>query len=331
MKIPVTALLIAFGVGTHAAPAPGDRIPPLTFSGPNGASISLTPGRVAVISFVAFWCDTWKEQSRRLGGAQEALKGLPVQWLTVSVDGRWTERGTGKLQGLVAADPGRAIADQLGIHAIPYTLILDAQGVVQYAAQGIARAETVRPLVAAALEGTRQPQGAVYLTFDDFPSGNGDDALLDALAKCRACATFFCIGRNVEQHPDIVRRAASDGQELALHSWDHNAENPQLGRCQGAIASAGGRNAEYYRAPGSEAIVQLSAPVRSPLPYPTVNPYDYTRPGAEEVTRRVLLAAKPDCVILLHAGVSETVDALPGIISGLRKHGLKPATLPPCP
>ena len=52
-----------------------------------------------------------------------------------------------------------------------------------------------------------------------------------------------------------------------------------------------------------------------------MDPYDYTRPGKEELRRRILLAAKPGCIVLLHAGVSDTIDVLPGIIASLRERG----------
>jgi peptidoglycan/xylan/chitin deacetylase (PgdA/CDA1 family) len=300
----------------------------MPLSGPGGSAITVTPGRVTVISFVAFWCDTWKEQSRRLIAAQTAMDGLPIQWITVSVDGRWAERGKGEVCGEFAMDPGGAIASGLEIHAIPYTLILDKLGVVQYAAQGIVRADAVRPLIAAALEETQRPAGDVYLTFDDFPSGDRDDALLDALAKAGVHATFFCIGRKVEAYPAIVRRAADGGNALGLHSWDHSAERPQLARCRDAVLKAAGRVTDYYRAPGSEKVIHSSALDHSPLPRLTVNPYDYARPGTEEIVRRVLLAAKPGCVVLLHAGVSQTVEALPAIIAGLRERGFDCPPLP---
>jgi alpha-beta hydrolase superfamily lysophospholipase len=58
-----------------------------------------------------------------------------------------------------------------------------------------------------------------------------------------------------------------------------------------------------------------------------VNPYDFARPGTGEITRRVLLAVKPGGVVLLHAGVSETIDSLPGIIKSLMGRGFSLETL----
>jgi peptidoglycan/xylan/chitin deacetylase (PgdA/CDA1 family) len=54
---------------------------------------------------------------------------------------------------------------------------------------------------------------------------------------------------------------------------------------------------------------------------PVVNPYDFARPGEAELTRRVLSAARPDAVVLLHAGVRETRQTLPALIASLRRRG----------
>ena len=58
------------------------------------------------------------------------------------------------------------------------------------------------------------------LTFDDGPS-NFTPQLLDALDQYGIRATFFVLGRNVAKLPDVVRRAADEGHEVASHSYSH--------------------------------------------------------------------------------------------------------------
>lgn len=56
------------------------------------------------------------------------------------------------------------------------------------------------------------------LTIDDFPSsGLGSRALLDLLKELKIPATFFCIGKNVCDHPGMVTRAVNEGHELGNH------------------------------------------------------------------------------------------------------------------
>jgi len=57
--------------------------------------------------------------------------------------------------------------------------------------------------------------------FDDGPSGKLTPKLLDLLAAHHIKATFFVIGENVAEHPEIVAREAREGHEIANHSWSH--------------------------------------------------------------------------------------------------------------
>lgn len=61
----------------------------------------------------------------------------------------------------------------------------------------------------------------IALTFDDGPHPVDTPALLDVLARHRARATFFLVGRSVERHPEVVRRIVEDGHAIGNHSWDH--------------------------------------------------------------------------------------------------------------
>ena len=48
-------------------------------------------------------------------------------------------------------------------------------------------------------------KNGIFLTFDDGPTPDVTPWVLDILDKYNAKATFFCIGRNVERHPDIYK------------------------------------------------------------------------------------------------------------------------------
>lgn len=69
----------------------------------------------------------------------------------------------------------------------------------------------------------RMPRDAanptVYLTFDDGPNPTATPALLDALARERAAATFFLIEKHLtDETAPIVRRMFAEGHAVALHS-----------------------------------------------------------------------------------------------------------------
>lgn len=65
---------------------------------------------------------------------------------------------------------------------------------------------------------TNQPYLA--MTFDDGPSAECTPRLLDLLKARHLKATFFLVGKNVEAHPDLVRRIIAEGHEVGDHTWD---------------------------------------------------------------------------------------------------------------
>ncbi|MCB7482359.1 polysaccharide deacetylase family protein [Christiangramia sediminis] len=62
---------------------------------------------------------------------------------------------------------------------------------------------------------------AIYLTFDDGPIPEVTPWVLDLLAKYNAKATFFCIGDNVQKHPDIFQQIQAEGHCIGNHTYNH--------------------------------------------------------------------------------------------------------------
>jgi peptidoglycan-N-acetylglucosamine deacetylase len=61
----------------------------------------------------------------------------------------------------------------------------------------------------------------MYLTFDDGPTPEITDKVLGMLAAYNARATFFCIGRNAERNPEILRRITDGGHAVGNHTYSH--------------------------------------------------------------------------------------------------------------
>jgi peptidoglycan/xylan/chitin deacetylase (PgdA/CDA1 family) len=60
----------------------------------------------------------------------------------------------------------------------------------------------------------------IALTFDDGPHGNLTPKLLDVLKELKVKVTFFVMGIKVAIHPDIVRRAHTEGHEIGNHGYE---------------------------------------------------------------------------------------------------------------
>ena len=61
----------------------------------------------------------------------------------------------------------------------------------------------------------------IFLTFDDGPHPTVTPFVLDSLQQYNAKATFFCIGKNVQQHPLIYNRILDEGHKTGNHTNDH--------------------------------------------------------------------------------------------------------------
>lgn len=69
---------------------------------------------------------------------------------------------------------------------------------------------------------TSEKEKIAYLTFDDGPNKMVTPKILDILKEQDIKATFFVIGKNVEQYPEIVRREYEEGHYIANHGYSHN-------------------------------------------------------------------------------------------------------------
>lgn len=61
----------------------------------------------------------------------------------------------------------------------------------------------------------------IYLTFDDGPTPEITNWTLDVLKQYNAKATFFCIGNNIDKHPDIFQSIINQGHAIGNHTHNH--------------------------------------------------------------------------------------------------------------
>lgn len=61
----------------------------------------------------------------------------------------------------------------------------------------------------------------VFLTFDDGPTPGVTEWILNELSKHNAKATFFCLGKNAEQYPDLYQAIIDQGHKVGNHTYSH--------------------------------------------------------------------------------------------------------------
>jgi len=179
----------------------------------------------------------------------------------------------------------------------------------------------------------------VAMTFDDGPSATLTPKLLDLLAAHHIKATFFVIGENVAEHPEIVARAAREGHEIGNHSWSHpnfakmSQENvrSQMQRTDDAIKSATGKRPTLLRPPYGSITDREKRWIHAEFGYDIilwdVDPLDWKRPGPAVVRNRILKETRPGSIVLSHDIHPGTIQAMPSTLDELEAKGFKFVTV----
>lgn len=69
---------------------------------------------------------------------------------------------------------------------------------------------------------TKSEEKIAYLTFDDGPTLKATAKILDVLKEEEVKATFFVVGKHVQTHPELVKRAYEEGHYIANHGYSHD-------------------------------------------------------------------------------------------------------------
>jgi peptidoglycan/xylan/chitin deacetylase (PgdA/CDA1 family) len=179
----------------------------------------------------------------------------------------------------------------------------------------------------------------IAMTFDDGPSATLTPKLLDLLAAHHIKATFFVIGENVAEHPEIVARAAREGHEIGNHSWSHpnfgkmsdDGVRRQLQQTDDAIKNATGNRPTLMRPPYGSITTREKRWIHDEFGYDIilwdVDPYDWKRPGPAVVRARILKETRPGSIVLSHDIHPGTIEAMPSTFDELEAKGFKFVTV----
>jgi peptidoglycan/xylan/chitin deacetylase (PgdA/CDA1 family) len=164
--------------------------------------------------------------------------------------------------------------------------------------------------------GTKQ----LALTYDDGPNDPQTLRLLEVLAKHNVRATFFLIGRYVQQRPEIVREIVKARHVIGNHTFTHPlltfktaAEvRKELSDCRSAIQDAVGEHSNLFRPPFGgrrPAVLRIARELGlEPIMW-NVTGYDWSAPPAVVIEKKVSSQIRGGDVILLHDGGHKQMGA----------------------
>lgn len=157
----------------------------------------------------------------------------------------------------------------------------------------------------------------IYLTFDaGFENGN-TPAILDALKKHNAPATFFLVGNYLETSPDLVKRMVAEGHNVGNHTFHHpdmskistkEAFEKELTDLEALYQQTTGRPMKKYYRPPQGKYSESNLKMASDMGYKTffwslayVDWYEDKQPTKEEAFKKLLGRIHPGAVVLLHS------------------------------
>ena len=187
----------------------------------------------------------------------------------------------------------------------------------------------------------------VAITFDDGPHPVFTPQILDLLSKYDAKATFFVAGNKAERFPDVLRRTASEGHEIANHTYSHIYSGKitsekltnELVKTDDIIKNLTGKETALYRPVGglyNNNIINTAIKNGKIIVLWSWNqdPHDWKSPPASQIAAYIKKGLSPGDIILLHdwygtedTSVSQTVRALEDVLAYLADSGYKCVTV----
>jgi len=180
----------------------------------------------------------------------------------------------------------------------------------------------------------------VALTFDDGPFPRTTPLLLDALRELNVPATFFLIGHDAEQWPELAVRIRADGHEIADHTYTHpNLDEENAATVRSEILH--GRDS-LFALTGDPAVRTLFRPphgrytvdtihVAQSLGYHVVlwndDAGDWRTVTPQELASHLEEHATAPDIILLHSGKMATIEMLPEVVRKFRAAGYRFVTV----
>jgi peptidoglycan/xylan/chitin deacetylase (PgdA/CDA1 family) len=172
------------------------------------------------------------------------------------------------------------------------------------------------PTFVSGIRGSKQ----ISLTYDDGPNDPHTLKLLDVFAKHGVRATFFMIGRYVQQRPDIARAVAQAGHVIGNHTFTHPLlifkseaqTRAELGDCRQALQDAVGEHSNLFRPPFGgrrPATFRIARELGLRPVMWNVTGYDWNAPPAARTEEKVIRQIRGGDVILLHDGGHKTMRA----------------------
>ena len=183
----------------------------------------------------------------------------------------------------------------------------------------------------------------IALTFDDGPTPGYTDKILKILRKYDVKATFFVIGSKAQKYPNLVRREANYGHEIANHTFTHpkisklsfKAYRTEMKKTQNVVKKITGRAPVLMRPPYGD-LNENAVRNTQIMGFKMIlwswdqDTRDWSHPGVNAIINKVLNNASCGDIVLFHDSsttMGQTASALETIIPELKRKGFSFVTV----
>ncbi|MCD4784534.1 MAG: polysaccharide deacetylase family protein [Candidatus Eremiobacteraeota bacterium] len=182
------------------------------------------------------------------------------------------------------------------------------------------------------------------LTFDDGPSIEWTPRIIEILSENNLKAIFFVVGKEAEEHPDIIRKMDEMGMEIGVHSYSHKplpflftgGIRQEIENTADAIREITGKSPRYFRPPWglyNKEVLDIAGGNGMKTILWSRSSIDWKESDPGKIRNNVIEKMLAEEILLFHDGCKKgasrgpTVKALPVIIEELGALGFSPAGL----
>lgn len=177
-------------------------------------------------------------------------------------------------------------------------------------------------------------QKIISLTFDDGPT-EFTPRILDVLEKNHAKATFFCIGKQIEKYPEILRNTSNLGNIIGNHTFHHSSKNgfyssqkivEEISSTNKIIFDTINLKPKLFRPPfgiTNPHIADAISQTKHDVIGWSLRSLDTIIDDEQKLFDRISSKIKPGCIILMHDTSDKTANVLEQLFVFLQKENYK--------
>jgi peptidoglycan-N-acetylglucosamine deacetylase len=185
-------------------------------------------------------------------------------------------------------------------------------------------------------------QRAVAITFDDGPNPVYTPQVLEIFSEAQGKATFFMIGEQMRNYPEVVKQVAAGGHEVGNHTYTHPKLSQlntaecleEIEQTEKVIEELTGRKPVIFRPPYldyNQETVSLIQKKRYPMIGAlNLEAQDWEQPGVKHILGKSREAVKNGSILIFHDGYgdrSQTIEAVRILVPELTSQGYQLVTV----